>query len=137
MRELLDKERVTRRSAQDKVFQFGCDFSVCQNKAQQLSALRFGKLINGDLAVKGFASPGVVEFVTIDQQQKDTGVGNPLYKLADEFFRRLIDPLQIIQDQHDGVFLPQADEYIAYGFEHLHALFFGVETLPLRVLNRK
>ena len=83
------------------------------------------ELVQADPVVIGLATPGRGVLGAVEEDQEDGGFGQPADQVVQELLGGAVDPVQVLDDQDEGLMLALPEEQVAEGLE---------DPLPLVVL---
>ena len=117
--ELLHEEGVARGALQDEVPELRGHISPGEDGLHQLCARLEGELIHADLGVVGAAPPGMGELGTVEEDEKDMGIGQPADEVVEKLLGGPVDPVEVLDGDDEGLLLADPDEEVPEGLEGL------------------
>jgi hypothetical protein len=92
--------------------------------------------IDAELAVIGLAIPAVAEFRAVAYEQEQLRRRQAVHEAVQERLRHAVDPVQVLEDQHQRLHLALPQNQAAQAIEHPLPPLRGVQALPPRILHR-
>ncbi len=108
---------------------------VAEQGVQQLARAGRGQGVDPELPVVGLRSPGVLVLRAIVDEHEDARRRQPLHEGVHQGLRLGIDPVQVLEDDDDGLGLALAEEEPLDAVEDLPAALGRVEVLPVGIVG--
>ena len=127
MGQLLHEEGVARSLGEDEVAELGDHLPFGEDGLDEFGAGGEGELVHPDGRVRGFAPPAVGVLGPVEEDEEDGGVREPADQVVQELLRGLVDPVEVLDDEDEGVLLALPDEEVPQGLEDPLPLLLGLE----------
>ena len=105
---------------------------VPQEALQQGLGARRGQRVEPELGVVGLAAPAVLILGAVVDQQQQAGGGQALHQAVEERLGLGVDPVQVLEDQQQGLHLALPQQQALEGVQGALAALRRIEGLPVR-----
>jgi len=112
VRKFLHKQGVPSRFAENKLSQLLDHLAFFQYGLYESGTALGGKLSKTNLYVIGLAHPCVPVFRTVEKNQQNMGVWQPVYQIIQELLGGLVDPVEVLHGQQERSLLTLPDEQV-------------------------
>jgi hypothetical protein len=109
---------------------------VAEEAVEQLASAHRGQRVDPQLPVIGLRSPGVLVLGSVVHEHEYACRRQAVEERVDERLGLGVDPMEILEDEHDGLRLALAEEQSLDAFEDQPAALGGLKVLPLGVVGR-
>ena len=108
---------------------------VAEERIQQLSGALGRERVQPHLAVGRLAAPGVLVLGTVIHEQQHARRPEALDQAVEQRLRLTVDPVEILEDQEERLFLRFPEQQPLHGVERALASLARVERLPRGVVH--
>ena len=92
--------------------------------------------VEPELGVVGFIAPAMLVLGAVVDQQEQAGGGQALHQAIEERLGLRVNPVQVLEDQQEGLHLALPQEQTLEGVQGALAALRRIEALPLWILHR-